>query len=239
MALTRQWCEIWVRTTGVSPHGAQVLLSGETSENPLSSSKTSVAPRARHFFYPRPVIALPMRYCFIVSLRCLSLGLLITPSYAPHQAPNSTRVIPNGEQIPYQAPDPIKRPVIFCISLCKCPALQGRYHARHLLLGQTWAHTGLLANAFYAVARIFAPPLNSACAHANLIANLSARQTLLKQRHSTRNSFINLGVRALRPHADEYGMDDKSLSNLSNLDPPWAKTLAENGPTPHSRAGKR
>ena len=118
-----------------------------------------------------------MRYCFIVSLRCLSLGLLITPSYAPHQAPNSTRVIPNG---------------------------------------QTWAHTGLLANAFYAVARIFAPPLNSACAHANLIANLSARQTLLKQRHSTRNSFINLGVRALRPHADEYGMDDKSLSNLSN-----------------------
>ena len=216
MALTRQWCEIWVRTTGVSPHGAQVLLSGETSENPLSSSKTSVAPRARHFFYPRPVIALPMRYCFIVSLRCLSLGLLITPSYAPHQAPNSTRVIPNGEQIPYQAPDPIKRPVIFCISLCKCPALQGRYHARHLLLGQTWAHTGLLANAFYAVARIFAPPLNSACAHANLIANLSARQTLLKQRHSTRNSFINLGVRALRPHADEYGMDDKSLSNLSS-----------------------
>lgn len=158
-----------------------------------------------------------MRYCFIVSLRCLSLGLLITPSYAPHQAPNSTRVIPNGEQIPYQAPDPIKRPVIFCISLCKCPALQGRYHARHLLLGQTWAHTGLLANAFYAVARIFAPPLNSACAHANLIANLSARQTLLKQRHSTRNSFINLGVRALRPHADEYGMDDKSLSNLSSI----------------------
>ena len=41
--------------TGVWPWGAQVRLSAETREKPLSSSNASVAPSARHFFYPRPV----------------------------------------------------------------------------------------------------------------------------------------------------------------------------------------
>jgi hypothetical protein len=39
-----------VRTVGVCPRGAHVRLTGETNENPLSSSKIRVAPNARHFF---------------------------------------------------------------------------------------------------------------------------------------------------------------------------------------------
>lgn len=54
MTLILAWWVMLVRIVGVLPRGDQDRLSGDTRENPLSSSKTRVAPRSRDFFYPGP-----------------------------------------------------------------------------------------------------------------------------------------------------------------------------------------
>lgn len=79
-----------VQTVGVCLRGAQVRLSGETSEKPLSSRKTRVAPSLRHFFYLWPEIAFPMGDRDLVSRQTPPLWLLTTPTESSQEIPNTS-----------------------------------------------------------------------------------------------------------------------------------------------------
>jgi hypothetical protein len=57
-----------------------VRFNDETSEKPVSSGKTSVAPSSRHFFYMWPVIVFPMHNRFVVARQTAPLGFLTTPT---------------------------------------------------------------------------------------------------------------------------------------------------------------
>ena len=106
-----------VRMVGVWPRGAQVRLSGETSENPLSSIKTRVACRVCHFFYLRPDVVFPMGDRFVIALQRAPLRFLATPLQTLQQIPDAARTIAHPEQVPDQMRDAIQVPVIFGIAV--------------------------------------------------------------------------------------------------------------------------
>src|SRR5215467_7648460 len=102
--------------TGVWPRRDQVRLSGETSEKPLSSSRTRVAPNWRHFFYPRQFLFLPLLDGFLISMQRLALRSLVTPTYPLHHMPDGTGLVANAKELPDHLSDPIQGPVVSCIS---------------------------------------------------------------------------------------------------------------------------
>src|SRR6185436_3398186 len=77
----RRWWSKLVYVQGVWPRGAQLLRSGETSEKPLSSSKTSQAFSSRRFFYPRQLMYFPILDRVLVSLDRQTLYPLVAPSH--------------------------------------------------------------------------------------------------------------------------------------------------------------
>ncbi len=87
-------------TVGVCLRGAHVRLSGETSENPLSSEKTRVTPSLRHFFYLWPAIAFPMSDRDLVSCQTPPLWLLTTPTESSQEIPNTARTVPYAKLVP-------------------------------------------------------------------------------------------------------------------------------------------
>src|SRR5512137_217877 len=99
MRFTRSWWSMLVRMVGVCPRGAQVRLSGETSENPLSSIQTSVARRVCHFFYMRPDVVFPMGDLVIIALQCTSLRFLATPAHSLQQIPDAAGAIAHAKQL--------------------------------------------------------------------------------------------------------------------------------------------
>lgn len=99
---SRALCSRLVRSVGVCPRGAQVRFNGETSEKPVSSRKTSLAPSSRHFFYMRPDIVFPVGNRLVVSRQTPSLGFLATPIQTVQKVPHATRTISYLKQIPDQ-----------------------------------------------------------------------------------------------------------------------------------------
>ena len=109
---------------GVSPCGAQVRLSGETRQNPVSSSKMSVARHARHFFYLGPDVLAPLRDRLVVAAKRPALRPLATPTQSAQDVPDPAGVIADGKQLPNQVRDAVESPVIARITLGEGPAFQ-------------------------------------------------------------------------------------------------------------------
>jgi hypothetical protein len=84
------WTLVW-------PRRDQVLLSGETSEKPLSSSRTRVAPNGRHFFYPGQFFFLPLLKGFLLSVQWSPLRSLVTSTHPLHHMPDSTGLVANSK----------------------------------------------------------------------------------------------------------------------------------------------
>lgn len=122
---------------GVCPRGAQVRFKGETGEKPVSSTKTSVAFSLRHFFYPWPSVALPLRNRFIIACQAAPLGFLATPADALHQVPHTTCTIADPEQVPDQPRNPVERPVVFGIAVGIGTAFERCNQPPELCRGQT------------------------------------------------------------------------------------------------------
>jgi len=110
---------------GVCPRGAQVRLSGETSEKPLSSSKISVACSWRHFFYLWPDVPFPVRDGFVIALQSPALRSLAAPAQALQQVPDGTRMVPYAKQLPAQVRHAVKGPIVFGVPMGIRAALQG------------------------------------------------------------------------------------------------------------------
>src|SRR6186713_1539027 len=98
--------------TGVWPRRDQVRLSGETSEKPLSSSRTRVAPNWRHFFYTRQFLFLPLLDGILISMQRSALRSLVTPTHPLHHMPDSTGLIADAKQLPDHLSNPIQGPVV-------------------------------------------------------------------------------------------------------------------------------
>src|SRR5512138_2861019 len=98
--------------TGVWPRRDQVRLSGETSEKPLSSSRTRVASHWQHFFYPGQFVFLPLFNACLIPVHRLALGALATPAHPLHHMPDRTGVIANAKQLPDHLGDPIQCPIV-------------------------------------------------------------------------------------------------------------------------------
>jgi hypothetical protein len=122
--LRRSLCSIRVRMTGVSPRGAHVRLSGETSEKPLSSRKTSVAPSCCHFFYMWPDVLFPMCNRLVIAVQRTPLQLWATPPEASHKIPDTVRAIAHPKHFPAHMRDAIQRPISVGVPVVKCAARQ-------------------------------------------------------------------------------------------------------------------
>src|SRR5262245_29258380 len=137
-----------VRWTGVCPRRDQVRLSGETSEKPLSSSRTRVAPNWRHFFYPRQFLFLPLLDGFLISMQRLALRSLVAPTHPLHHMPDSAGLIANSKELPDHLSNSIEGPVVARIPKGIRSFVQRLLQPFHLLGGQlprtTWETTGFL-----------------------------------------------------------------------------------------------
>ena len=80
-------------TSGVCPIGTQGVPTSGMQRTPLSSRKTSWAPRRRAVFYPRPLVCLPARDGLLVPLQSPQRRLLTRPAQAPHHPPHGAGMI--------------------------------------------------------------------------------------------------------------------------------------------------
>ena len=205
MRFTRSWCSMLVRMVGVCPRGAQVRLSGETSENPLSSRKTRVAPRACHFFYMRPDIAFPMRNRFIIALQRTSLRFLATPPQTLQKIPDTARAIPHTKQIPDQVHDTIQGPVIFGVAVGIRSAPEGTFQAPELGGGQAAGRSGSTPPALaLRLFRFLWPTLDTPFRRADPFGYLLGAQTASQQVSGTLAATRQLFARSVWSHAPNY-----------------------------------
>ncbi len=181
MRFTRAWCSMLVRMVGVCPRGAQVRLSGETSENPLSSIKTRVARRACHFFYMRPGIVFPMSNRFVVALQRAPLRFLDTPPQTLQEIPDAARAIAHMKQIPDQMRDAIQGPVIFSIAVGIRPTPESTLQALELggrqATGMPWSRSPALA---FRLLGFLSPTPDTPLCRADPLGHLLGAQTALQ-----------------------------------------------------------
>src|SRR5256885_2745757 len=85
---------------GVQPRGAQVLTTRGANKKPDSSAKTRWAPSRRAFFYPRPVLPLPVFDGLLVALDGARFGFLGAPLQAMHQPTDMIAMVMYSELAP-------------------------------------------------------------------------------------------------------------------------------------------
>ncbi len=112
-------------------------MSGQTSDLPLSSRKTRVAPRLCHFFYPRPTVAFPIGNLGLIALQRQPLGFLATPVETMKQPPNSTPMIGEVELLSNQPSHSRQGPVFSRIPIGASATYQFLLQAFELTTTQT------------------------------------------------------------------------------------------------------
>ena len=75
------------------------------------------------FFYLRQNLGLPLLDGGLISLKRSPLWTLTTPAHPVKDVPNCTRVTPNFKQLPDDLSDPIKRPIVSKVSICRSAKL--------------------------------------------------------------------------------------------------------------------
>ncbi len=205
MRFTRSWWSMLVRMVGVCPRGAQVRLSGETSEKPLSSIKTRVAPRVCHFFYMRPDVVFPMRDLFIVALEGAPLRFLATPSQSLQQIPDAAGAIAHAKQLPDQMRDAIQGPVIFGIAVGRRPTPEGSFQSLELNVRQAARMSRSTLSALtFGPFRFVLPASDALLRYADLLGHLLGTQATLQQVSRTLAATRHLFARSERSHAPHY-----------------------------------
>ena len=197
----RRWWSKLVYVQGVWPRGAQLLRSGETSENPLSSSKTSQAFSSRRFFYLRQLMHFPILNRFLIPLDGQTLHPLVTPSHAGQQAPDPAGHIAHMEQLPDHMSNSVQRPIIFCISMSICSFQQRSFQLFDLLFRQVpfFARSSL---AFLPrMLGFLSPAADAALGGSQLSGDLLDRFTTLQQVQCFLTSFRKLFRCARWSHA--------------------------------------
>lgn len=198
---SRRWWSRLVYVQGVCPRGPQLLCSGETSEKPLSSSKTSQAFSSQRFFYTRQLMHLPiLDHCFI-SLDRQTLHALVAPPHAGEQSPDPAGHITYLEQLPDDMTDPIQCPIIFCIPMSVCSFQQFPFQLFDLLLRQVcffpWSPLTLSLRMF----RFLSPTADAAFGGSQLSGDFWDRFTTFQQIQCFLASFRKLFRGARWSHA--------------------------------------
>ena len=199
--LSRRWWSKLVYVQGVWPRGAQLLRSGETSEKPLSSSKTSQAFSSRRFFYPRQLMHLPILDRFFISLDRQTLHALVAPSYAGQQPPDPAGYIAYMEQLPDDMSDSVQRPIIFRIPMSVCSFQQLPFQLFDLLFRQVRFFSRSSLALLLRMFRFLSPAADTALGGSQLSGDFLDRFTTFQQIHCFLASFRKLFRCARWSHA--------------------------------------
>ena len=103
---------------------------------PLSSSRPSVAPSCRHFFYPWQLFLLPLFNRLVIAMQRLALRVLVTPAHLPHQVPDCARMVTNFKELPDHLTDAIQCPIVSNVPKSICVFVQCLFQSFQLFVGQ-------------------------------------------------------------------------------------------------------